>query len=255
MLANNELGTITPVAELARAAGQRGVVFHTDAVQAAGRIALDVPELGVDLLTLSAHKCYGPKGVGLLYVKEGTPLAPLAVGGGQEAGLRAGTENVAGIVGFARALEIATGERLAEAARVEALRDRLEAGIRATIADVRINAAGAVRLPSVTSVAFAGVEATSLVIRLDLEGVAVSAGSACAAGSTEPSHVIRALGVPSWVEVGTVRLSLGKLTSEEAVERLLPTLRDVVGAMRDARLNVGTSLGGPRPAGRSEVCP
>ncbi|MBD5607202.1 MAG: cysteine desulfurase, partial [Candidatus Eremiobacteraeota bacterium] len=179
MLANNELGTIHPIADFARLARAQGVVFHTDAVQAVGRIPLDVDTLGVDLMTLSAHKCYGPKGVGLLYVRDGAALVPLVVGGPQEAGRRAGTENVAGVAGFARALDLAFAERPLEAARLALLRDRLETGLCAAIEDVRINASGALRLPNITSVAFAGIDSTELAIALDLAGVAVSAGSAC----------------------------------------------------------------------------
>jgi cysteine desulfurase len=252
MLANNELGTVHPVAELARLARAHGVLFHTDAVQAPGRIELDVAALGVDLLALSAHKFYGPKGVGALYVRSGTPLQPLVVGGGQEAGLRAGTENVAGIVGFARALELATEELPAETARLARMRDRFEREILAAVPGARVNAGGAPRLPSVASIAFAGIDAPTLLIRLDLEGVAVSAGSACAAGSTEPSHVIAALGAPAWVQAGTIRFSFGKLTREQDVERLTSMLSRAVGALRVAGEVLGTSHCDPL-AGRPEV--
>jgi cysteine desulfurase len=252
MLANNELGTLNPIADFARAARARGVVFHTDAVQAAGRVALDVTALDVDLMTLSAHKCYGPKGVGLLFVRSGTPLVPVAVGGGQEAGLRAGTENVAGIVGFARALELANAERPNEAARLAVLRDRLESGILAKIPGARINSTGAARLPNLSSVAFAGVDVSALLVRLDLEGAAASAGSACAAGSTEPSHVIAALGAPDWVEAGTIRLSLGRLTHEQDVAGLLQLLPAVVAGVRVGQPDLGTAYSGS-PLDRSEV--
>jgi cysteine desulfurase len=252
MLANNELGTLHPVAELARLARARGVLFHTDAVQAPGRVALDVDALGVDLLALSAHKFYGPKGVGALYVRSGTPLQPLVVGGGQEAGLRAGTENVAGIVGFARALELATAEMPDESARLGRMRDRFERALVAALPGVRINAGAAPRLPNVASVAFAGMDATELLIRLDLEGVAVSAGSACAAGSTEPSHVIAALGAPAWVQTGTIRFSFGKLTSEQDVERLTSMLCRVSRGRRVGGDDLGTSYCDPS-AGRPEV--
>ncbi len=251
MLANNELGTIQPVAELARLARARGVVFHTDAVQAPGRLPLDVELLGVDVLALSAHKFYGPKGVGALYVRGGTALMPLVVGGGQEAGLRAGTENVAGIAGFARALELAVGEQAAETARVRGLRDRFEAALLAAVPGVRVNAADAPRLPHVASIAFEGIEAPALLVRLDLEGVAVSAGSACAAGSTEPSHVVAALGAPAWVQLGTIRFSFGKLTSEKDVERLMRMLPLVVGELRVVDEELGTQNCGP--PGRLEV--
>jgi len=241
MLANNELGTLQPVAALARIAHDCGVTFHTDAVQAPGRVTLDVDALGIDMLALSAHKFYGPKGVGALYVRSGTPLEALVVGGGQELGLRAGTENVAGIVGFARALELAVAELPAEAARLATLRDRLEAGIQKTLRGVRFNGAGAERLPNMTSVAFEGTDARALLISLDLAGVACSQGSACAAGAAEPSHVLAAIAAPAWAEAGTLRLSLGKLTSEEDVEAVLEMLPSVVAAARDDGRALGTS--------------
>jgi len=252
MLANNELGTLHPIAELARIARARGVRFHCDAVQAPGRVALDVERLGVDLLALSAHKFYGPKGVGALYVRAGTPLQAQVVGGGQEAGLRAGTENVAGIVGFARAFELATGERAAEAARLAALRDRFEESVVANVPDVLVHAAAAERLPNLSSIAFAGTEASELLVALDLAGVAVSAGSACAAGAGEPSHVLAAIGAPPWAQVATLRFSFGKLTRRQDVERIAQTLGEVLRPMRDAHGEVGTSHVGPF-MGRSEV--
>jgi cysteine desulfurase len=227
MYANNEIGTVEPVAELARLARARGVLFHTDAIQAPGWLPLDVDALGVDLLSLSAHKFYGPKGVGALYVRQGAPLEPLIVGGGQEHGLRAGTENVAGIAGLARALELAEAERADRAWSVAALRDRLEDAIVAAVPDVVVNAAGAPRLPNNLSLAFADIPSDALLIRLDLEGIAASAGSACAAGSLEPSHVAEAIGLGSRHRLGVIRLSLGRNTSEaqiDTVARLLPAI-------------------------------
>lgn len=225
--ANNEIGVVQPIAQLARIARERGVLFHTDAVQAPGGLPLDVRALGVDLLSLSAHKFNGPKGAGVLYVRRGTEVAPLIVGGGQEHGLRAGTEDVAGIAGLARALELAEAERPQRCAEMAALRDRLEAGIVASIPGVRVNGARAPRLPTILSVAFAGVPGDALLIRLDLEGIAASAGSACAAGSLEPSHVVAALGLDDRYRSGVVRFSLGRATSAgeiDAVLRLLPAL-------------------------------
>ena len=227
MYANNEIGVIEPIAQLARIAHERGVLFHTDAVQAAGWLPLDVAALGVDLLSLSAHKLCGPKGVGALYVRRGTALEPLVVGGGQEHGLRAGTENVAGIVGLARALELAEAERERAGTRVAALRDRLQAGILAAVPDVAVNAVGAARLPTILSVAFRDVPSDALLIRLDLEGIAASAGSACAAGSLEPSHVVAAIGLDEPYRDGVIRFSLGRATTEaeiDTVTRLLPAL-------------------------------
>ena len=232
MLANNETGAVEPVARLAAIARERGVVFHTDAVQAAGWLPLDVDALGVDLLSLSAHKLHGPKGAGALYVRRGTPLEPLIVGGPQEHGLRAGTENVAGIAGFATALALAEAERAATAPHVAALRDRLQAGIIAAVPDAVVNGAGAPRLPNIVSVAFADTPSDALLIRLDLEGIAASAGSACAAGSLEPSHVIAALGVPERYRMGVVRFSLSRATTDAEVGEVLAKLPAVLTSVR-----------------------
>ena len=232
ILANNEIGVIQPVAQLAEIARSRGVLFHTDAVQAAGWLPLDVNALGVDLLALSGHKFHGPKGAGVLYVRRGTPLEPLIVGGGQEHGLRAGTENVAGIAGFATALKLAEAERAETAPRVAALRDRLEAGILAAIPDAVVNGAGAPRLPGILSVAFAGAPSDALLIRLDLEGIAASAGSACAAGSLEPSHVTAALGLGERYRLGVVRFSLGRRTTAAEIDTVLAKLPAVVASVR-----------------------
>jgi len=217
--ANNEIGTIAPIAELANLAHTRNVLFHTDAVQAPAYLRLDVNELGVDLLSLAAHKFYGPKGVGVLYVREGTPVAPLVHGGGQEFAKRAGTENVAGIAGMARALELAMYERDEAAPRVGNLRDRLEAAICERLDGVRVNGAGAPRLPNNLNLAILGVESDGLLARLDMDGLAVSAGSACSSGVVEPSHVIAALGLPPEWSRGIVRLSLGRSTNEAEITR------------------------------------
>ncbi|HET9030723.1 MAG TPA: cysteine desulfurase family protein [Candidatus Aquilonibacter sp.] len=235
MLANNELGTIAPVGELAAIARERGVLFHTDAVQAAMWLDVGPARLGVDLLSLTAHKLYGPKGVGLLYTREGLAVQPLVYGGGQEFGRRSGTENVAGIVGFARALELAVEERESNVARVGALRDRLEASL-AALDDIRINGAGAPRLPNITNASFAGIDSESLLMALDLEGVAVSAGSACTSGALEPSHVIAALGIdPRWHQ-GVIRFSLGAGTMEAEVERVARLVGRLVTEMRGRTL-------------------
>ncbi len=239
MLANNETGTLAPIAELAALARDRGVLFHTDAVQAAGRVEIDVGALGVDLLTLAGHKFYGPKGTGVLYVRDGTPVAPLVHGGGQESGLRAGTENVACIVAFARALELAVAERPEETARLARLRDRFEARVAAEIAGVHINARYGPRLPNIASIAFDGVTSIELLASLDLAGVAVSAGSACAAGAVEPSHVIRALGGPAFAQTGTIRFSFGKLTNEPDIEMLARKTAFSVAALRVVTSDLG----------------
>ncbi len=232
--ANNEIGTVAPIAQLARLAHERGVLLHTDAVQAPAYLPIDVRELGIDLLSIAAHKFYGPKGVGALYVRGGTPVEPIVYGGGQEFSKRAGTENVAGIAGMARALELARGEREATAARVGALRDRLEVLVCEHVADVRVNGAGAPRLPNNLNLAILGVESDRLVARLDLDGLAVSAGSACASGVVEPSHVIGALGLPPEWSRGVVRLSLGRTTSEEEITRTEEILTRAVSGLRTA---------------------
>ncbi len=187
--------------------------------------------LGVDLLSLSSHKFYGPKGVGVLYVRHGTPIVPVIAGGGQEFGRRSGTENVAGAVGAAAALELATTERAAKSLRIGALRDRLEAGLTAAIPDIVINASAALRLPSISSASFAGIDPAALLMRLDLEGVAVSAGSACTSGTLEPSHVIAALR-PGVDSEATIRFSLGGPTTEAEIDRVLAILPPVAAALR-----------------------
>ena len=230
MLANNETGALQPVAEATRIARAAGALVHCDAVQAAGKIAVDVRSLDVDLLTLSAHKLYGPKGVGCLYVRRGTRMAPLVRGGGQERNRRAGTENVAGIVGFGAAAVLAREGLDAEAARLAALRDRLEARLLA-IPGARRNGDGP-RLPNTANVSFEGAEAEDLVIALDLEGIAVSTGAACAAGGVEPSHVLRAMGLPPERVQSSLRLSLGRATTEADVARATDVIGAVVARMR-----------------------
>jgi cysteine desulfurase len=229
MLANNETGVLQPVAEAARIARGRGALVHCDAVQAAAKVPIDVRALDVDLLTLSAHKLYGPKGAGCLFVRRGTPMAPLVRGGAQERNRRAGTENVPGIVGFGAAAALA-GECLdAEAVRVAALRDRLEARLLA-IPGVRRNGDGP-RVPNTTNVSFEAVDAEALLVALDLEGVAVSTGAACAAGGIEPSHVLRAMGQSPERVQSSLRLSLGRGTTPQDVDHAAD-----VGAAGVARL-------------------
>jgi cysteine desulfurase len=215
MLANNETGVLQPVAEAARLAHERGALVHCDAVQAAGKLPVDVRALDVDLLTLSAHKLYGPKGVGCLYVKRGTPIAPLVRGGAQERNRRAGTENVAGIVGFGVAARKAREAMAADAPRVAALRDRLEARL-LSLPGARRNGAEP-RVPTTANVSFEGVDAEALVVALDLDGVAASTGAACAAGGIEPSHVLKAMGFSPERVQSSLRLSLGRGTTEEEV--------------------------------------
>ncbi len=232
--ANNEIGTIQPIEQLADAAHDRGALFHCDAIAAAAYLPLDVGALGVDLLSLSGHKFYGPKGVGALWVRRGTPIAPLVHGGSQEFSKRAGTENVAGIVGFARALELAAAERQAACVRLAALRDEFEARLEAAIPSVRIHGAGAARLPNFSSVAFAGLRSDLLLMRLDLEGIAVSAGSACTSGALEPSHVIAALGgQASWAR-SVVRFTMGSGTTAADIATVLSVLERIVPELRAA---------------------
>lgn len=238
MLANNELGTIQPVAAVAAAARARGIPLHVDAVQAAGYLPLDVERLGPDLLALSAHKLGGPKGVGALYVRRGTPLAPLLAGGPQEHGLRAGTENVAGIAGFARALALAERERPATAARVAELRERFERAVLRAVPDAVILGHNVSRLPHICALAIPDVPRDAVLIALDLEGVSASAGSACAAGSLEPSHVVAALRLGARFVRGVVRFSLGRTTTADEVDRAAAVLGPVVARMRTTDLTV-----------------
>jgi cysteine desulfurase len=232
MLANNETGVLQPVREAAALAHGRGALVHCDAVQAAGKVPIDVAALDVDLLTLSAHKLYGPKGVGCLYVRRGTALAPLVTGGSQERNRRAGTVNVAGVVGFGAAAARARARLETDPVRLAALRDRLEARL-LSIPGASRNGADP-RLPNTTNVSFESTEAEGLVMALDLAGVAVSTGAACAAGGTEPSHVLRAMGFPPERVESSLRLSLGRSTTEEQVDRAAGIVRDCVARQRSA---------------------
>lgn len=232
MLANNELGTIQPVNEAVRIAKERGVLVHTDAVQAVGKFPVSVADLEVDLLSLTAHKFYGPKGIGALYVRQGTPIEPILWGGHQERGLRAGTQNIPGIVGLAAALQVVCSEMEAESARLGALRDRLEQGALVRIGNVYVNGHPIHRLTNITNLSFVGVEGEALLMALDTRGIAVSTGSACAAGSTEPSHVLQALKLDPMRMQGSLRFSLGHATSEADIDYTLDTLVDAVASLR-----------------------
>ena len=233
MYANNEIGTIQPLAELSAIARRHDIPFHTDAVQAAGTLPLDVNDLGVDLLTIAAHKFYGPKGVGALYVRAGTPLLYQQQGGPQEGDRRGGTENVAAIVGLATALTRAEADRAAYNDGCRGLRDRLIDGILAAIPQSRLNGPrGDHRLANNVNVAFEGVEGESLIIALDLEGIAASSGSACTTGATEPSHVLRAIGVPDAAIAGSLRLTVGRDNTPTDIDTLLTLLPDIVARLR-----------------------
>lgn len=232
MLANNEVGTINPIAEIAALTRPRGIALHTDAVQAAGALPLDVTALGCDLLALSAHKFGGPKGVGLLYVRAGTALAPQQHGGTQESRRRAGTENVAGIIGLATALALAEAERPATSARLAALRDCLEAGLRTHLPDLIVNGHPTARLPGTLHVSIPGAEGDALLLGLDTRGIAASTGSACTSGSAAPSHVLLAMGLPADLARASLRLTLGRGTTATEIERVLADLPAVVTEVR-----------------------
>lgn len=243
MYANNEVGTIQPIRELAEIAHRRGVLFHTDAVAAPAWMPIDVESLGVDLLSLSAHKFYGPKGAGLLFVRRGVALEPVMVGGGQEHGHRSGTENVAGVAGMAAALELAVAERPERAGAVAQLRDHLESEVRARIAGVVVNAGAVPRLPNISHLSFASLDAPALLIALDLAGIAVSAGSACASGTLEPSHVLAAMAPAGETARSGIRFSLGTGTTPAQVARVLTVLPAVVAELRGAPPSVSAGGG------------
>jgi cysteine desulfurase len=232
MHANNEVGTIQSIEEIGEIASEHGIVFHSDAVQSFGKIDLNTNNVKVNLLSVSSHKLYGPKGVGALYVRRGTPLSPVVFGGHHEKKRRAGTENVPGIVGFARAVELALADIKSTNTSMLALRNRLEEGIMSTIPNVRLNGHPTKRLSSTLNVSFEFVEGESLVLSLDMEGIAVSSGSACTSGSLEPSHVLLAMGVPPDVAQGSVRFSLGRDNTEADIDYVLGVLPRIVDRLR-----------------------
>jgi cysteine desulfurase len=232
MHANNEIGTIQPIFDLARLAHERGALFHTDAVQSAGKIPVNVRELGVDMLSLSAHKFYGPKGVGALWIRRGLRVMPLMTGGRQERSRRAGTENVSGIVGMGVAAAMAAGKMAEEGRRLAALRDRLETGILRAVPGTAVNGAPDRRVPNTTNISFDRVEAESLLIALDLEGVAVSTGSACSSGTLEPSHVLKAMGFNAHRTQNSIRFSLGAGNTEPEIDRVIAVLPGIVEKLR-----------------------
>ena len=234
MWVNNETGVIQPVPELAALASERGVPFHTDAVQALGKIALDLAAVPVDYASFSAHKLGGPKGVGALYLRPGVRLAPLLRGGPQERRRRPGTENMPGIVGFGAACAVAEADLESRSARLGALRERLWRDIEAKIPDAYQNGSTEHRVPHTLSVSFAGADGEALVAALDLDGIAVASGAACASGSTEPSHVLLAMGVAADLGAGALRFSLGFDTSEDEIERVLEVLPDLVARVRNS---------------------
>lgn len=232
MHANNEIGTIEPIAEIGRIAKEIGIYFHTDAVQTVGHIPVNVNELGVDLLAISAHKLYGPKGVGALYIRKGTRIAAFMHGGEQERRRRASTENVPGIVGFGKAVEIAQNEMGAEAERLTLLRDELIEALLERIDRVQLNGHPRKRLPNSVNVSVQFVEGESMLLNLDMEGIAASTGSACSSSSLEPSHVLLALGLSHEQAHGSLRFTLGRETTEEGIERVLEVLPPIVAKLR-----------------------
>ena len=232
MHANNEIGTVQPIAELARIAHERGAIFHTDAVQSVAKIPVDVRALGIDLLSLSAHKFNGPKGAGALWIKRGTRVSAILTGGKHERNRRAGTENVPGIAGLGAAAALAARKLTAEGTRLAALRDRLENEILARVAHTAVNGAPDARVPNTTNISFDGVEAESLLIALDLEDIAVSTGSACSSGTLEPSHVLRAMGLATHRTQNSIRMSLGAGNTNEEVDYVVGKLPKIVEKLR-----------------------
>ena len=232
MHANNEVGTVQPIPELAQIARSRGAVFHTDAVQSVGKIPVDVKALGVDLLSLSAHKFYGPKGAGALWIRRGTRVTSILTGGKHERNRRAGTENVPAIAGLGTAARLAVSKLGAERVGMAALRDRLEEAVLDRVPGTAINGAREPRVPNTTNISFENIEAESLLIALDLEGIAVSTGSACSSGTLEPSHVLRAMGLPTHRTQNSIRISLGSGNTEQEVDYFLDKLPKVVEKLR-----------------------
>jgi cysteine desulfurase len=233
MAANNEIGTIEPIAEIGKIAKEKNIIFHTDAVQAVGHIPMNVNEMNIDLLSASAHKFYGPKGVGILYIRKGTKIANFMRGGAQERNRRAGTENVPSIVGCAKALEFAVKEMDEENKRLTKLRDKLMNGILEKIPYCRLNGDRVHRLPGNVNISFQYIEGESLLLWLDMNEIAASSGSACTSGSLDPSHVLLGIGLPHEIAHGSLRLSLGMENTEEEVEKVLEVLPGIVSKLRD----------------------
>jgi cysteine desulfurase len=235
MHANNEVGSISPINQLAAVAHESGALIHTDAVQSLGKHPLNVRDLDVDMMTLSAHKIYGPKGIGALYIRKGTPIGPLFLGGGQERGIRPGTENVALAVGFARAVELAIAEMSVEVPRLKRLRDEFEAHVRTRFPALVVNGHPESQLPHILSVSFDShridLEGEMLIVNMDLRGIAVSSGSACTSGSVQPSHVLLAMGRDERTAKATIRFSLGKSSTREDLQYAADALEEVIRQM------------------------
>jgi cysteine desulfurase len=233
MYANNETGVIFPIERIAELCGERGVVFHTDAVQAAGKIAMNLSESKIDLLSLSGHKLHAPKGIGVLFVRKGTRLMPFMLGGHQEGGRRAGTENVPGIIGLGKAAQLAMENMDDENGRVRALRDRLEIAILKSCPDSRVNGDTENRLPNTTNISFEYIEGEAILLLLDKYGICASSGSACTSGSLEPSHVLRAMGVPFTAAHGSIRFSLSRYNTQEDVDFTVEKMPAIINRLRE----------------------
>jgi len=233
MAANNEIGALQPIEEIGRLARSRKIPFHTDAVQAVGQIPIDVKAQNIDLLSLSAHKFYGPKGTGVLYVRKGIPLRPFIFGGAQENGRRAGTENIPGIVGLGKAIELAVSEMDQETKRQSALRDKLIDGILSSVEHARLNGSRTKRLPNNVNVSFEFIEGESMLLLLDMKGIFASSGSACTSGSLDPSHVLLAIGLPHEKAHGSLRLTLGRDSTEGQIDYFLKELPPIINRLRD----------------------
>ncbi|MBD3184803.1 cysteine desulfurase NifS [Candidatus Poribacteria bacterium] len=233
MHANNENGTIEPIEEIVKIAAEKGVLVHSDAVQTLGKVPINLKELGVDLMTFSAHKIYGPKGIGILYIRRGTRIDPLIRGGHHERNLRGGTENVPAIVGFAKALEVANSDMDEEQSRLWKLTEKLKNGLLDQIDDLFINSHPENRVPGTMNISFDYLEGESIILSLDMKGVGVSTGSACTSGTLEPSHVLSALGLPIAAAQGAIRFSLGRSNTEEHVDYILQELPPIIKRLRD----------------------
>ena len=233
MWANNETGVLFPIKEMAAMARSRGILFHTDAVQAVGKIPIDLSQVPIDFLSLSGHKLHAPKGIGVLYVRKGTPFMPFLIGGHQEHGRRGGTENVAAIIGLGKACELAASHMAEENGRVKAMRDRLEEGLLAQVPNALLNGHKTLRLPNTTNISFEYVEGEAILLHMDRFGICASSGSACTSGSLEPSHVMRAMGVPFTAAHGSIRLSLSIYNTEEEVDYVLEKLPPIIAQLRE----------------------
>jgi len=235
MHANNEIGTIQPIKEISEAIKQQkpDIIFHIDAVQTVGKIPVDVDDLGVELLSMSSHKIYGPKGIGALYIRKGTKISPFMTGGAQESNRRAGTENIPGIVGFGKAAELAKSEQMEQYEKLTTLRDKLIKGIMQNIPYTRLNGHPTLRLPHNVNISFEFIEGESLLLNLDMKGICASSGSACTSGSLDPSHVLLAIGLPHEIAHGSLRLTLGRDNSEEDADYVLEVLPNIVNKLRE----------------------